>query len=73
MDREVRRKLSTFFRSRWFEAPFDGDRFLELLFDGLRDMRQSDNAPSSLLTAWSRARPRSLGNGLLRVSASNQN
>ena len=27
MDREVRRKLSTFFRSRWFEAPFDGDRF----------------------------------------------
>jgi hypothetical protein len=34
-DREVRRKLSTFFRSRWFEAPFDGDRFLESLFDGL--------------------------------------
>ena len=49
MDREVRRKLSTFFRSRWFEAPFDGDRFLESLFDGLGDMRQSGNAPSSLL------------------------
>ena len=49
MDREVRRKLSTFFRSRWFEAPLDGDRFLELLFDGLRDMRQSDDGPSSLL------------------------
>jgi patatin-related protein len=49
MDREVRRKLSTFFRSRWFEAPFDGDRFLESLFDGLSDMRQSDIAPSSLL------------------------
>jgi patatin-related protein len=48
-DREVRRKLSTFFRSRWFEAPFDGDRFLELLFDGLSDMRQSDVASSSLL------------------------
>ncbi len=49
MDREVRRKLSTFFRSRWFEAPLDGDRFLELLFDGLRDMRVSSVAPSSLL------------------------
>jgi patatin-related protein len=49
MDREVRRKLYTFFRSRWFEAPFDGDRFLESLFDGLSDMRQSDIAPSSLL------------------------
>ena len=49
MDREVRRKMSTFLRSRWFETPFDGDRFLELLFDGLRDMGQSDNAPSSLL------------------------
>ena len=49
MDREVRRKMSTFLRSRWFETPFDGDRFLESLFDGLRDMGQSDNAPSSLL------------------------
>jgi patatin-related protein len=49
LDREVRRKLSTFFRSRWFEAPFDGERFLESLFDGLSDMRQSDIAPSSLL------------------------
>jgi patatin-related protein len=48
-DREFRRKLSTFFRSRWFEAPFDGDRFLELLLDGLSDMRQSDVASSSLL------------------------
>ena len=49
MDREVRGKLSTFLRSRWFEAPLDGNRLLELLFDGLRDMRQSDTAPSSLL------------------------
>ena len=49
MDREVRWKLSTFFRSRWFEAPLDGDRFLELLFDGLRDMRKSGIAQSSLL------------------------
>ena len=48
-DREVRRKLSTFFRSRWFEAPFDGEHFLELLFGGLSDMRQSDAASSSLL------------------------
>ena len=49
MDREVRRKLSTFFRSRWLEEPFDGDRFLELLFDGLSEMRQPGIAPSSLL------------------------
>ena len=26
---EIRTKLSTFIRSRWLEAPFDGDRFLE--------------------------------------------
>jgi patatin-related protein len=48
-DRDVRRKLSTFFRSRWLEAPFDGDRFLELLFDGLSDMRSPGVASSSLL------------------------
>jgi patatin-related protein len=49
MDREVRKKLSTFVRSRWFEAPFDGDRYLELLFDGLHDMRRSRAAPASSL------------------------
>jgi patatin-related protein len=48
-DREIQRNLSMFLRSRWFEPPFDGDRFLELLFDGLRAMRGNGNKPSSLL------------------------
>ncbi len=49
IDREIQDGLSIFFRSRWFEPPFDGDRFLELLLDGLRGMRPRDDAPSSLL------------------------
>ena len=48
-DREIRRKLSTFLRSRWFEPPFDGDRFLSLLFDGMSAMRCAAAEPSSLL------------------------
>ena len=48
-DREVRGKLSTFFRSRWFEPPFDGDRFLSLLFDGMGAMQRPGAEPSSLL------------------------
>jgi patatin-related protein len=48
-DREVRGKLSTFFRSRWFEPPFDGDRFLSLLFDGMSAMQRSGVKTSSLL------------------------
>src|SRR6516162_1623815 len=48
-DREIRRKLSTFLRSRWFEPPFDGDRFLALLFDGMSAMRRSNLPASSLL------------------------
>jgi len=48
-DREIRRKLSTFFRSRWFEPPFDGDRFLALLFDGMRAMQRPTIKASSLL------------------------
>src|ERR1700733_245916 len=49
LDREIQRNLSMFFRSRWFEPPFDGDRFLELLFDGLSAMRGHGDKPSSLL------------------------
>src|SRR5258706_14235099 len=49
VDGEIQDGLSIFFRSRWFEPPFDGDRFLELLLDGLRGMRPRDGAPSSLL------------------------
>ncbi len=49
VDREIQKNLSMFFRSRWFEPPFDGDRFLELLFDGLSAMRSHGDKPSSLL------------------------
>jgi patatin-related protein len=49
VDREIQKNLSMFFRSRWFEPPFDGDRFLELLFDGLSAMRGRGDKPSSLL------------------------
>jgi patatin-related protein len=49
VDREIEDGLSIFFRSRWFEPPFDGDRFLELLLDGLSAMRPRAAAPSSLL------------------------
>jgi patatin-related protein len=48
-DREIRGKLSTFFRSRWFEPPFDGDRFLSLLFDGMSAMQRPTVKASSLL------------------------
>jgi patatin-related protein len=49
VDREIQKNLSMFLRSRWFEPPFDGDRFLELLFDGLSAMRAHGDKPSSLL------------------------
>ena len=37
-DREIREKLSTFLRSRWFHPPFDGARLGAELYDALRDM-----------------------------------
>jgi patatin-related protein len=49
VDREIQKNLSMFFRSRWFEPPFDGDRFLGLLFDGLAAKRAHGDKPSSLL------------------------
>ena len=49
VDRELEEKLSMFFRSRWFEPPFDGDRFLELLYDALSAMRAPGEKRSSLL------------------------
>ncbi|WP_334397798.1 patatin-like protein [Bradyrhizobium sp. AZCC 2289] len=49
MDREIQKNLSILFRSRWLEPPFDGDRFLELLFDGLSAMCGHGDQPSSLL------------------------
>lgn len=48
-DREVRRKLSTFFRSRWFKPPFDGNKFLALLYDAMRAMRPPERCGGSLL------------------------
>jgi patatin-related protein len=49
VDRELEEKLSMFFRSRWFEPPFDGERFLELLHDALSAMREPGEKRSSLL------------------------
>src|SRR5262249_56409521 len=48
-DREIRRKLSAFLRSGWFEPPFDGDRFLALLLHGMGAMQRSVVKTSSLL------------------------
>lgn len=36
---EVRRKVSSFVRGRWFRPPFSGDGFSALLFDALAAMR----------------------------------
>ncbi len=48
-DREIRNRLSMFFRSRWFEPPFDGDRFLALLYDAMIGMGRAGPKTSSLL------------------------
>jgi len=37
---EVRRKVSQFIRGRWFQPPFSGDNFSELLFDALTAMKE---------------------------------
>lgn len=41
MRREVRRKLSGFVRSRWFQPPFSGSGFSGLLADALQAMERS--------------------------------
>ncbi len=48
-DRDVRQRLSTFFRSRWFKPPFDGAHFSALLLDGLMAMEGNSPSASSLL------------------------
>lgn len=49
-DPEIRRRLSTFIRSRWFKPPLDGPHFSGLLLDGLLAMEsEGAKAPSSLL------------------------
>ncbi|MDK3019107.1 patatin-like protein [Pseudodonghicola flavimaris] len=45
---DVRRRLSTFVRSRWFKPPFDGAHFSGLLLDGLLAM-EGNEAPGSTL------------------------
>ena len=39
---EVRRKVSTLVRGRWFSPPFSGDRFSGLLLEALKSMAQRD-------------------------------
>src|SRR5262249_28375331 len=48
-DGRIRQNLWKFLRSRWFEPPFDGDRFLALLYDGMGAMQRSIVKTSSLL------------------------
>jgi patatin-related protein len=45
---EVRRKLSTFVRSRWFEPPFGGEGFTNLLLDALDAMSGSETGGALL-------------------------
>ncbi len=46
---DIRSRLSTFMRSRWFKPPFDGPHFSGLLLDGLTAMGESGSAAASLL------------------------
>jgi patatin-related protein len=39
---EVRRKLTAFVRSRWFEPPFGGDGFTSMLLDAFEEMAAKD-------------------------------
>lgn len=45
---EVRSKLSTFVRSRWFEPPFGGETFTGLLLDALEAMAATKAGPPLL-------------------------
>ncbi|HVM81746.1 MAG TPA: patatin-like protein [Stellaceae bacterium] len=48
-DKEARRKLSFFVRSRWFKAPFDGSRMAGLMYDAVLSMGSPRNSRASLL------------------------
>ncbi len=48
-DKEFRKKLSIFLRSRWFKPPFNGGKLTEVLFDGMSAMGQSLARGRSLL------------------------
>ena len=45
---EVRMKVSRFIRGRWFQPPFSGDNFSNLLFDAIEAMRVADLGPPLL-------------------------
>lgn len=45
---EVRAKLSRFIRSRWFEPPFGGETFSNLLFNALDAMAEAPKGPPLL-------------------------
>ncbi|MBA4772469.1 MAG: patatin-like protein [Sphingomonas sp.] len=46
--KEVRTKLSKFVRSRWFEPPFGGKRFLNLVIDAFEAMAAAPRGPRLL-------------------------
>jgi len=48
-DPEVRRKLSLFTRSRWFEPPFSGERMSEMMLDGLYSLGEPTLPGNSLM------------------------
>jgi len=48
-DREMRDKLSTFMRSRWFEPPFSGRLMTNMLMDAAQAMGQPRSPTASLL------------------------
>ena len=48
-DRETRRKLRLFARSRWFRPPFSGKRYCNRLFDAFNDMATENDGKESLL------------------------
>jgi patatin-related protein len=48
-DREVRRKLSLFVRSRWFKPPLSGPRMAELMYDAVTAMGKPRSRLASLL------------------------
>lgn len=53
-DRETRKKLSLFLRSRWFQPPLDGPGFCHLLLDALGAMGEPRFSTASLLPAGHR-------------------
>jgi len=48
-DAEMRQKLSIFMRSRWFNPPFSGKLFSNMLLDALANMGESASSTASLL------------------------